>query len=539
MTYSFRGFEMHGHRMWERRHVIEALDFIEAHGMTALVLHEGDLMHQIVFPRSWFDPYAQWKSAPARRGENALQNNRVYFASLLELACSRGIELWLEVKELAFPDEVLEAHPHLVKNGIVCPSELLWRDFIHAKTSELVADFPLLSGVILSPGSPEGRASRAQNKCRCPVCAATPLADWYDGVIRAMHEPLAAAGKRLAVRDFAYKPADHAPLIEAVGRQERDVIFCIKATPHDFYPTFPDNPAFGRLDRPQWIEYDTMGQFFGWGVVPCFMADDIRARLDHAAAAGAEGGLFRAEWERINDIWSLETFNALNTAAAARLARDPAATNEQIVAAWLVSAGRPQGAAPWLLRIMEQTWPVIRGAMYIDDFLFSDCSMFPRSIGRAWWTMEVKHSLADWAPEYRDRLDLDATRIAELLAEKQAAREQAERLLQELDGPDRAVPEELRADLRKSIRWLPLYAEGMALCAEVCLRARWHERSPDASDRALFTDAVRRLEAYGDRIRPLAQNPDLPHQLVMQLDHLRVADIVAGAEAILGAAATA
>ena len=31
--------------------------------------------------------------------------------------------------------------------------------------------------------------------------------------------PLAARGKRLAVRDFAYKPVDHEPLIEAVGRR--------------------------------------------------------------------------------------------------------------------------------------------------------------------------------------------------------------------------------------------------------------------------------------------------------------------------------
>ena len=288
MSFEFRGFEMHGHRMWERRHVIEALDFIQTHQMTALVLHEGDLMHQLVFPRSWFDPYAQWKGAPARRGENALQNNRVYFASLLELAKSRGVEVWLEVKELAFPDEVLEAQPHVIKAGRVCPSEPVWHDFITAKTEELLADFPLLAGIILSPGSPEGRAARSQHKCQCEVCAATPLVDWYDGIIRAMHGPLAAAGKRLAVRDFAYRPTDHAPLIEAMARQAPDVIFCIKATPHDFYPTFPDNPAFGRLQRPQWIEYDTQGQFYGWGVYPCFMAEDIRARLRHAAATGAD-----------------------------------------------------------------------------------------------------------------------------------------------------------------------------------------------------------------------------------------------------------
>src|SRR5690348_14810652 len=133
MALSFRGLEMHGRRMWERARIVEALSFIRDHGMTALVLHESDLVHQIVFPRVYFDPYAQWKSAPTRRGENAIQNNRVYFDHVLNLAKTYGVDVWIEVKELAFPDEVLEAHPELIKQGQVCPSEPFWHDFIVAK----------------------------------------------------------------------------------------------------------------------------------------------------------------------------------------------------------------------------------------------------------------------------------------------------------------------------------------------------------------------------------------------------------------------
>src|SRR3546814_20833497 len=40
--------------------------------MTALVLHETDGLQKILYPRVYFDPYAKWKSAPARRGENAI-----------------------------------------------------------------------------------------------------------------------------------------------------------------------------------------------------------------------------------------------------------------------------------------------------------------------------------------------------------------------------------------------------------------------------------------------------------------------------------
>jgi hypothetical protein len=40
----------------------------------------------------------------------------------------------------------------------------------------------------------------------------------------------------------------------------KDVIYCIKVTPHDFYPTFPDNTLIAQVGgRPKWIEYDTNG----------------------------------------------------------------------------------------------------------------------------------------------------------------------------------------------------------------------------------------------------------------------------------------
>ena len=75
MTFNFRALEMHGQRMWQRQHIVHALDFIQAHDMTALVLHESDIIHQLVFPRAWFDPYAQWKrrTDPPRRERVAEQ----------------------------------------------------------------------------------------------------------------------------------------------------------------------------------------------------------------------------------------------------------------------------------------------------------------------------------------------------------------------------------------------------------------------------------------------------------------------------------
>src|SRR5690606_2015865 len=121
---------------------------------------------------------------------------------------------------------------------------------------------------------------------------------------------------------------------------------------HDFYPTFPHNPAIGRLRRTQWVEYDVYGQFYGMGVVPCFVYDDLRARLAHAVRHGVTGGLFRVEWERVNDWWCLETLNEVNLILAAALARGDDPTPEDVCRLWLEGRSMREDGAAWLAEIL-------------------------------------------------------------------------------------------------------------------------------------------------------------------------------------------
>lgn len=542
MSFNFRALELHGRRMWDRANIVAALDAIERYGLTTLVLHETDMLQHILFPRAFFDPYAQWSGAPARRGENAIQNNRVYLDHVLRLAKSRGIEVWLEVKELTFPDEVLEYRPELIKNGQVCPSEAFWTTFLEARTTELFQDFPAIAGLIVSLGSPEGRAARAQNKCKCEVCARTPLPEWYRRLTAAIHKPVKAAGKRLAVREFAYKPVDHKPLLEALDELPSDIILCAKVTPHDFYPTFPDNPAIRKHNRPLWIEYDVLGQFYGWGLFPCIVTADIGKRIEHARAAGATGGLFRVEWERINDMWCLDNFNVLNLVAAARHARGESASTQELAEIWLKERGGPSSATSWLAGILDLTWPIVRAALYIDGFVFADCSMFPRSVGRAWWTMERKHSLAEWDPKRANDLKMSSARFSKFMAEKAEAVTMAADLMKRLDKAPANVPPALLAAIRAPFDLLPIYVRGLSLCAEICLYTRWSEEGTDGGPKKTeFAAALNRMEHFEQEMETLANDMRLPHQRIMMLDYRRIADIrregVAAYEGKLGAKA--
>ncbi len=285
------------------------------------------------------------------------------------------------------------------------------------------------------------------------------------------------AGKRLAVRDFAYKPKDHVPLLSAVDAMPDDVIFCIKATPHDFYPTFPDNPAFVPRARPKWIEYDTIGQVFGWGVFPCLVLDNLRARLAHVAAQGASGVSFRVEWERINDFWSLDTLNAINAIGGATIVRGEVAD-------------------------AESAWPIMRDALHT------------------------------WQPDRAPDLSMTGPRVKRLMAEKQRAPEAVRTLANDVRAGDRSLPAVLHARVAEQFDRYMVYIEGFVLCADVCLYGRWADPSrwddagPAASDLVSFAHAIDRLDAFDARIRPLTEAADVPHQVVMLMDHRRVADIV-------------
>jgi hypothetical protein len=427
------------------------------------------------------------------------------------------------VKELSFTDEILEQHPNLIKNGIVCPSEPFWFEYIETKYTELASDFPGLRGVIVSPGSPEGRASLAQRKCSCPVCEKTVLSDWYSSIILSMHRPLAEAGMCLAVREFSYRPVHQDALIEAVDSSPSDVVFCIKVTPHDFYPTFPHNPALGVLKRTQWIEYDVLGQFYGWGIFPCFMHDDLLERIEYAQRSGVSGALLRTEWERINDWWCLESPNRVNLITGSHLTAGSREQPDSLCRQWMEETGLSpsSGAVDLITELFLETWPVIKKGIYMDDFVFHDCSQFPLSIGRAWWTMENKHGLADWQPDRRGELHLDQRRIESLIEEKEQALSQIRRLSERVKKDHKALGAEFGRLLINLFGLFEDYIYGFRLIAEVNLYARWWQQEEDIPEAELwrirFETSLKRLEDFTVKLDKLSSEPRHRHQLLMLL----------------------
>ncbi len=267
--------------------------------------------------------------------------------------------------------------------------------------------------------------------------------------------------------------------------------------------------------------------------------EDMRSRFVHAADKGVSGASFRVEWERINDLWSLDGLNAVNLTLAAAFAAGAPIDATEACRRWLADAGWPEQAAPWLAAILSRTETIMRDALYIDGFVFADNSMYPRSLRRAWWGMETRDALHTWDPTRTPDLVMDSARVAALVDEKRQAAAMAAALAADVRRGDPAVPPTLHAWLADIFDRMDVYIEGFRICGEVCLYARWcdpeHRRDdgPAAADLRSFAAALDELEAFAETIRPITENADLRHQIVLLMDHRRVADIAREGRTVL------
>ncbi len=520
--FDLRAIEVHSSYAWDRRWIAKVLDFASANRLNALVLHRNDIVDQVVFPgllfgvgpgraRNIFERYnaafrAIYRFTPTRRSGPPLR--RDYLRWVVEAARRLGIAVYLENKELSFPDVLLELHPELIKDGHGCPTDPFWWQFLTAKYTELLEDVPGIAGIITSAGTGESRISISSNRCTCRTCRATTPRQWYARLLGVIHGVLAAAGKRLVVRDFAFDRKSHEALAAGFEALPPDVALAIKNTPHDYYPTFPDNPLVAQVTaRDKWIEFDAMGQYFGWGIGPATMLEDLRARMTRARAAGACGIILRTDWESLDGHTAFDTPNILNLYAGAALALDLETPDAAVYQRWLTDAGafaRGAGdteraaAIDGLSRVFARNWDVVRRALFVQDCVFSDCSTFPVGYEQALWLSQEKNSLKDWVAAKADALAATEENMLRIVAEKDAALD----LVRELRTQCRALAGgaltcEFAADIGARYEVFERYVRGFCALARLFAFVHLREGGTDRRvvSRARFAAAVTEIDA--------------------------------------------
>ena len=568
-AFAIRALEIHSRYVWDFDHVRRALDFIARQGMTSLILHRNDIVDRIVWPARFFGASGSetnifqryraihrslYQYTPTRR--SGPYHRREYLKRVIELAARQGTEVWFQNKELFFHEIFLELRPELTKDGHLCPSEPFWQDFVETKYTELFQELPGLAGIITAPGTGESRLSIAANRCTCSLCATNTPKRWYTGLLHAMHRPVSAAGKRLVVRDFVFDKKAQDALADSFAELPREIAVSLKNTPHDYYPTFPDNPRIGRVgDRPQWVEFDCMGQYFGWGIAPAILIEQWRDRLAVAKQAGVEGLVFRTDWESLDSHTAFHTPNLINLHAGAALGRDPATPTRTIFLRWLeeqrmlraeATQQQCEACAEWAERLLNGSWDVVRRALYTNDCVFNDSSTYPVGLEHAWWLAEEKNSLKDWDPSKVDALAPDEANIRRLLAEKDEAVARVEAVLPLLDAPPAGLTDGALEDLRWRMAVCHRYVRGFRALGRALLLARalTATPAPTAAWRVeagrLFDEAQAELLVRAADFERFAATTDYRYTVYVLLGHERLrtlhADLAARVAALPAAA---
>ena len=496
-----RAIEIHDTQtMWNPQKMEKIVDFMVRYNMNTLIFHENDIVDKVVFPAMLYtseetdgNVYGIYQKIyesiyDMTPSPFVFCDEKAIFVELLRSiihnAASKGIRVFLQTKELWHSDLLYQSP--IAKDGVLCPTDpFWWESYLPAKYTELFETFPELSGIVTSTGTRESRTSLAHGRCKCERCKNTKLHEWQKNVIMAIYGPIKKYEKQLVVRDFTYYASEQGGLRAGLLELPDDVVISIKNTPQDFYPTFPDNKLIGHVENhEQWIEYEVMGEYFAFGVLPCPLIEDIRHRIRYALAHDADGFTARVDWEALPNHSVFDTINALNVYSCAMLSLNPDLPAEEIYYAWLSDYGlfasglteeEKYACIRKMMQYTEVSWDVIRQSCYINGYLFSSNSKIPADVRHGMFLAREHHGMQKWFPERAHDFDMTKENIEKFVQEKDDAVSLAQKLyrmvLRENPGLKKDYYETLVHQFEMSI----LYAEQFRCVANVFLCAEGKE----------------------------------------------------------------
>lgn len=560
--YTIRAMEVHDFtQIWNLDRIEQRLNFMVRNNMNALVFHEPGIEDKIVFPAkflgadgtdtNYYDAFLKIDHNIYHHAlrENLNLNRRDYMNHLIRKAKKAGVDVYFENKELWFSDFVLKYKKELMHDGVICPSDPFWyEEFLPAKYEELFVALPDLAGIVVSIGTGEARLAISNTfGCTCERCQHLDPVDWYRNMILAMYKPFKKYGKRLVIRDFIYTKAEQERFKKAFNEMPVEIELSLKNTPHDFYPTFPNNPLMGQVgDHPQWTEYDVNGQFYGWGASPSAMLKDIRERLQYGREHKVSGFLARTDWEGVQDWSCFDNLNMLNLYAIAAYAENPDTKEDDIYRKWLSEEGmlRPDATSQqlkegiaWVRDILDKTWDVVEKTNYINGCLFSNDSCLYLTTGQFTFIGGTHHSLKEWDPTAVDAMTMTPENIAKIVADKDYALENAEKLYEKVLVRTDVLTDKAYAKFVEHFTFMRMYVRALRLSARGYCFGRYVEDNGadapllDSTAGKLLEGVIADLKQYYENLLPCAFLEKYPYDA--QLNPERVVYFTRDLERIL------
>jgi len=391
--------------------------------------------------------------------EPALEARRTIARDLVGAGKGLGIDVFLTVAELRYPDLLAEVHPEIKatppRDGDggfspdrswfrqppmrLCTSHPTTWQWFRAKTRELIEVVPDAAGLELWVSW----ADTDVFYCACKRCLARPpsehLAELVQQALAGMDQAAPGAGKRLILRTYlggwrqVLEERFFGPL---AGRLDPRVSIVNKAQEGDMCYGNALTRLAGCFEprNTEGVEFCLGGEYragLGWGTLAP-ISQYVQDRIEIYAERGVTGVLQRhLDWANRFTRPEFEAFYAL--------AWDLRASPEAIWQRWALGHFGAE-VGPRVLELLGDATRVMEGALYVRGVALTSHSLFGENLQRA------RHLMVDRSAKSVDggleRVAPTAENVRRIDAEKDAAVALSSRILDRLERLRQELPEE-------------------------------------------------------------------------------------------------
>jgi hypothetical protein len=443
--------------------------------------------------------------------------------SLIDEGRRWGLDVYLTLSEIDYPDELIERFPELratpppdadrtyspptaggqstlyVKFGVkpnLCLSQPKTWEFVEGKVREIVELFPEAAGFTLSLNGTDSDVFF----CDCERCRrmskSARAALTFEHIVRGMERGANGRPKKILFSPYmgAWKnimePEVYLPL---AGKLPPSVALRLNMSYGDTYLFNALNPLLGAFvgqGNDELCDFDPGGEYHGgfFGMQPT-ISRYMDERIKAYAARGVRGFSFRNHQYHTH-------LSELDWYVGARLAWDPRLDVEALRTTWARRTFGAEGGEQ-VLALLDLGFEVMRRTLYADGINFTNWGLFIESVNR------TRHILVDRCAKHADRgLERVAPtpeNIARLVAEKEEAFQLAEDGVRAVTGLRGKVAPRYQEALRQSFLLFRELARVYRPLLEGLLRYFQFERTLSEVDRERLRrpilDAVARLRA--------------------------------------------
>jgi soluble cytochrome b562 len=168
--------------------------------------------------------------------------------------------------------------------------------------------------------------------------------------------------------------------------------------------------------------------------------------------------------------------------------------------------------------VMKASWPIMEKTVFVRGHVICDNDMFPDSVARAFDIMTVLHSRDDWEPGASKRVEPTDENIKAIIAEKEEAEQEVDRLAGILKLEQAQLPAAVKSSLKTTLELYQLYVRGFKYCAIACFRARKAQRTSNAGEIEAARKAAGDLLAFRRELAGRLQNTSITHHAYWLLD---------------------